>query len=391
MPMSNTNTFIPYGTQWIDEDDIAAVVDVLRGGFLTQGPKVSEFENAIAKYVGAKYCVAFCNGTAALQCAVKVLDIPVGMEGITSANTFVASANCLAYNNLKPVFADIDARTFNVTEDSIRVRMNQKTKVLIPVHFAGQACDMLAIAALAEEKKVSIIEDACHAIGSKYADGSRVGNCRYSKMTVFSFHPVKAITTGEGGAITTNDETIYRRLVMLRSHGITKDPSLLSQNPGPWYYEQQELGYNFRITDLQCALGLRQLDKLDAFKARRKEIVAVYNEAFSGLGNVQVPYEAKGMDSCFHLYVLQIDFKALRLDRATVMKSLAENGIGTQIHYIPVHVQPWYRKTYGYKQGDCPVAEAHYLRALSLPLYSKLSNEDVERVVNTVKVVIKKW
>jgi UDP-4-amino-4,6-dideoxy-N-acetyl-beta-L-altrosamine transaminase len=383
--MSDATLFIPYGTQWIDEDDISAVVEVLRSGFLTQGPNVAAFEKAIAQYVGAKYCVAFCNGTAALQCAVKVLNISEGFEGITSANTFVASANCLAYNALKPVFADIDARTFNVTANSIRVRISPKTKVLIPVHFAGQACDMPAIAVLAREKDVPVIEDACHAIGSKYADGSMVGNCRYSRMTVFSFHPVKAITTGEGGAITTNDTMIYRKLVMLRSHGITKDPDLLSQNPGPWYYEQQELGYNFRITDMQCALGLRQLVKLDIFKVRRKEIITAYNNAFSGLANVQVPYEAEGLDSCFHLYVLQIDFSAMDLDRALVMKSLAEKGIGTQVLYIPVHTQPWYKKTYSYKQGDYPVAEAYYQKALSIPLYPKMSNEDVGRVIESIK------
>ena len=387
--MSTTSAFIPYGTQWVDEDDIAAVVEVLRGGMLTQGPAVPAFEEAIASYVGARYCVAFCNGTAALHCAVKVLDIPEGFEGITSANTFVASANCMAYNNLRPVFADIDARTFNVTASSLRARMNQRTKVLIPVHFAGQACDMPAIAALAEEKKAAVIEDACHAIGSTYGDGSRVGNCRYSLMTIFSFHPVKSITTGEGGAVTTNNEMLYRRLSMLRSHGITKVPDLLSQNSGPWYYEQQELGYNFRITDLQCALGLSQLGKLDAFKARRNEIIVTYNQAFSGLANVHVPYNAEGLDSCFHLYVLQIDFGALGLDRAAVMKSLAEKGIGTQVHYIPVYTQPWYKKTYGYKWGDCPVAEAYYQKALSLPLYPKMSNDDVEKVIRVNKGALK--
>ena len=375
--------------QWVDEDDIAAVVEVLRGGRLTQGPKVSEFEEAIAKYTGAKHCVAFCNGTAALHCAVKALDIPAGFEGITSANTFVASANCMAYNNLKPVFADIDPRTFNVTADSIGAQTSPRTKVLIPVHFAGQACDMKAIAALAEEKKATVIEDACHAIGSKYVDGSMVGNCRYSLMTAFSFHPVKSITTGEGGAITTNDETIYRRLVMLRSHGITKDPALLSQNPGPWYYEQHELGHNFRITDLQCALGLSQLKKLEAFKARRREIIIAYNKAFSGLAGVQVPYEAAGLDSCFHLYVLQIDFKALGLDRAAVMKSLAQEGIGTQVLYIPVHTQLWYRKTYGYKQGDCPSAKAYYQQALSLPLYPRMTAEEVEFVITCIEKVLR--
>ena len=386
--MQEESTFIPYGTQWIDEDDIAAVVEVLRSGFITQGPKVDAFEKAIAEYVGAKYCVAFCNGTASLQCAVKALDVEEGNEGVTSPNTFVASANCMAYNGLKPVFADIDSRTYNVTAGTLRACINEKTKLLLPVHFAGQACDMSAIAALAREQSVSVIEDASHAIGSTYADGSRVGCCRYSQMTTFSFHPVKTITTGEGGAVTTNDLLLYKRLLLLRSHGITKDPDMLSQNPGPWYYEQQQLGSNFRITDLQCALGLRQLTKLDYFKARRREIVEQYNEALVGLASVQVPYESDGLDSCFHLYVLQVDIDSLGVDRASVMKSLAEKGVGTQVLYIPVHTQPWYRETYGCQEGDCPVAEAYYRKALSLPLYPKMTNDNVAKVIDSLRVVL---
>ena len=226
-------SFIPYGTQWIADDDIAAVVSVLRGDYLTQGPYVQAFEEAIAEYVGARYCVAFCNATAALQCAVNALGIPSGFEGITSTNTFVASANCMVYNRLKPVFADIDPQTFNVTADTILPHLNIRTKVIIPVHFAGQPCDMKSIFSLAKDNGCFVIEDAAHAIGSLYADGSRVGNCKYSEMTVFSFHPVKTITTGEGGAVTTNDANLYQKLLFLRSHGITKDLKLLSQLPGP--------------------------------------------------------------------------------------------------------------------------------------------------------------
>ncbi len=379
---------LPYGTQWIDDDDIAAVVDVLRNGHLTQGPKIVEFESAIASYVGAKYCLAFGNATEALHAAVKVLDLPEGSNGVTSPNTFVASANCLAYNGFVPKFADIDPKTFNVTASSIQRAIDDRTAVLIPVHFAGQACDMEAIGALARERHLPVIEDAAHAIGSTYSDGSKVGCCRNSAMTIFSFHPVKTMTTGEGGAITTNDPDLYRRLQLARSHGITKDPKALSKNPGPWYYEQQELGYNFRITDMQCALGLSQLSKLDRFRARRKEIIARYNREFAGMAFVVPPYETPGLDSCFHLYVLQVDFAGLGKDRATVMKELSEHGVGTQVLYIPVHTQPWYRKTYGYGLGDCPVAEAYYEKALSIPLFAKMTDSDVDKVVRAVKLVL---
>lgn len=385
--MEDPKSYIPYATQWIDEDDIAAVVEVLRNSMLTQGNLVAAFEKAIANRVGTKHCVVFCNGTAALHCAVQALGIASGMEGITSPNTFVSSANCLAFNRLTPVFADIDPWTFNITADSIRKAISPKTKVLIPVHFAGQACDMPAIAALANEYGLSIIEDAAHAIGSTYADGSPIGNCKYSKMTIFSFHPVKTITSGEGGAVTTNDSNIYQKLLLLRSHGITKDPESLTQNPGPWYYEQNELGYNYRITDVQCALGLRQLEKLDVFKTRRKVIVAAYNRAFSNLSHLVIPVESSGLNTCFHLYVVQIAFDELNTTRAAVMKRLADQGVGTQVHYIPVHTQPWYRKTYVYNWGLCPNAEAYYEKALSLPLFAKMTDEEVNRVIEALKGV----
>jgi len=377
--------FVPYGTQWIDDDDIAAVVDVLRHGNLTQGPKIAEFENALAKYVGARYCLAFSNATGALHCAVNALGIPAGKNGVTSPNTFVASANCLPYNNLIPRFADIDPRTFNVTAESLQLAMDANTAVFIPVHFAGQACDMDGIGALARERGIPIIEDAAHAIGSTYPNGHKVGCCEHSAMTVFSFHPVKTMTTGEGGAITTNDPVLYQELQLLRSHGITKDSQLLSANPGPWYYEQQELGFNYRITDMQAALGLSQLSKIEKFKARRKEIIATYNQAFQGLAGIVTPFEAPGLDSCFHLYVLQIDFTKMGKSRAQAMKTLADVGVGSQVLYIPVYTQPWYRKTFGYARGLCPYAESYYEQALSIPLYPKMTNEDVQRVIAAVR------
>lgn len=378
--------FLPYGTQMIDETDIEAVVDVLRSPYLTQGPRVEKFERAIADCVGAKYCVAFCNATSGLHCAVKALEIEEGREGITSPNTFVASANCMVYNGLVPVFADIDPRTYNVTAAMIESRLTDRTRLMIPVHFAGQACDMRSIAAIAEKRGLRVIEDAAHAIGSLYADGSPVGNCRYSDMTVFSFHPVKTVTSAEGGAVTTNDPELYRRLVLLRSHGITKDPSQLRRpSPGPWYYEMQELGYNYRMTELQSALGLSQLNRLDMFKARRREIVAKYNEAFASLENVEIPFEAPGLSSCFHLYVPRFDFKAMGMTRAEFGKHLHSEEVGWQVLYIPVYTQPWYEKTYGVRRGLCPNAEAYYEEALALPLYPKMTDDDVERVIRAVK------
>jgi len=381
-------SFVPYGTQWIDEDDIAAVAAVLRHGNLTQGPKITEFEAALANHVSARFCLVFCNATAALHSAVKALGIPAGKNGVTSPNTFVASANCLPYNDLIPRFADIDPRTFNVTPESLRASIDANTAVLIPVHFAGQACDMEGIGALAREKGIPVIEDAAHAIGSTYPNGRMVGCCEHSAMTIFSFHPVKTLTTGEGGAITTNDPEIYQKLLFIRSHGITKDPNLLSANPGPWYYEQQELGYNYRITDMQCALGLSQLSKLSRFKARRKLIIAAYNEAFKNFSKVTIPFEADGLDSCFHLYVLQVDFAKLGKDRTQVMKAFSDLGIGTQVLYIPVHTQPWYRATFLYDWGMFPIAENYYQKALSLPLYPKMSDDDIARVIAAVGAIL---
>lgn len=381
--------FLPYGTQSIGEDDIEAVAAILRSGHLTQGPAVAHFESALAEFVGARYCVAFSNATAALHCSVKALEIPPGMNGITSTNTFVASSNCMAYNSVKPVFADIDPRTFNVTEETLRAQINSETKVLIPVHFAGQACDMERIARLAAEFKIPVIEDASHAIGSSYSDGSPVGCGKFAAMTVFSFHPVKTMTTGEGGAVTTNNLELYQKLLMLRSHGIVRDPTLLTAHPGPWYYEQQTLGFNYRLTDIQCALGSSQLKKLPAFRARRREIISQYDEYFASDPHIIRPFNPPGLESCRHLYVLNIDFASIKKDRKTVMEALVSRGVGTQVHYIPVHTQPWYQETFGYRVGDYPVAESYYAQALSIPLYPAMSDKDVAHVATSVKEVVK--
>jgi UDP-4-amino-4,6-dideoxy-N-acetyl-beta-L-altrosamine transaminase len=380
--------FLSYGKQWLDGQDKKAVLDVLNSDFLTQGPKVEEFEKAICQYTGAKYCVAVSNGTAALHIAVASLNIESGMEGITTPNTFVASSNCLIYSGLTPKFVDIDSKTYNIDTAKIKRAINDNTKVIIPVHFAGQPADMEEISKMAKDKDIYVIEDAAHAIGSKYPNGSKVGCCKYCDMTTFSFHPVKTITTGEGGAITTNDEKIYNKLLLLRSHGITKDPILLEQNAGPWYYEMQKLGFNYRITDIQSALGISQLKKLDGFIERRREIVKKYNEAFSKTDTCTVPYEKPKNYSAFHLYVLKIDFTKLGKTRAEVMQALREKNIGTQVHYIPVHTQPYYQKEFGYRQGDYPFAEDYYNQALSLPLYPKMSDAEVNYVIQKIKHIL---
>jgi UDP-4-amino-4,6-dideoxy-N-acetyl-beta-L-altrosamine transaminase len=372
---------ISYGKQSITDEDIEAVVSVLKSDFLTQGPKITEFEKIICDYTGAKYCIAVANGTAALHLAILSLNIPLGKRGITSTNTFTASATSMIYAGLEVDFADIDSTTYNITPDTIKERMTSDTRLVIPVHFAGQPCRMKEIRELAESKNCNVIEDAAHAIGSSYQDGDRVGSCRYSDLTTFSFHPVKTITTGEGGAITTNNKVIYDRLLLLRSHGITKTPESLSQNPGPWYYEMQQLGYNYRLSDIQAALGISQFNRLENFKKRRRDLVHSYNLAFNNLEWLSIPYEKDNVESCFHLYVVNIDFNKLGLSRKVVMERLLKDGIGTQVHYIPVHTQPFYQ-TKG--TWNCPNADSYYEKALSLPLYPDMTEEIQKSVITSV-------
>jgi perosamine synthetase len=378
-----------YGKQDISDEDINAIIGVLKSDFLTQGPKIKEFEKTICSIVGAKYCVAVSNGTAALHLAVASLEIEKDKEGLTSPNSFLASANCMVYNEIKPGFVDIKKDTYCIDPIKIKERINKNTKLLIPVHFAGQVCKMKEIYDIARQNNLFVIEDAAHAIGSKYVDGTDVGNCKYSDLTIFSFHPVKTITTGEGGAITTNNKDLYERLLALRNHGMTKDRlKFKTKNSeyieAPWYYEMQNIGFNFRMTDLQAALGISQISRLNSFVAKRREIVNQYNEAFNDIDWLITPYELPNVDSCFHLYILQIDFNKLDKSRKQVMKELLNSGIGTQVHYIPIHTQPFFQNNFGTKWGDFPIAEEYYQNALSIPLFPNMTKADINLVITNI-------
>lgn len=378
------SAFIPYGRQLIDDDDEAAVVAVLRSDFLTQGPATKTFEDDLAAYVDARYCVAVSSATAGLHLAMAALNLGAG-EGITTPNTFVATSNAMAYVGLDPVFADIDPETGNLSVAAAQAAISERTRVIAPVHFAGLPVDMDGLSALANERGLSVVEDAAHAIGSEYPSGGRVGNSRFSDLTVFSFHPVKSMTTGEGGAITTNDAEMYERLLMLRSHGITREPARLSQSPGSWWYEQQALGYNYRMTEIQAALGSSQLRKLDRFRDRRRAIIARYRTSLSGLSWLRLPPDAGLQKVCWHLFVGLFDFQALGRTRAEVMAALAEEGIGSQVHYIPVYRQPWYVERQGDQIDRFPANEAWYAQCLSLPLYPAMTDEDADRVIAAVR------
>lgn len=376
--------FIPYGKQYIDEEDIRAVNEVLRSPYLTTGPKVEEFENKLCELTGAKYAVVISNGTAALHAACYAAGITAGDEVITTPITFAASANCVLYCGGKPVFADIDPDTWNIDPKEIEKKITNKTKAVIAVDFTGQAVQLDEIKGICKKHNLILIEDAAHSLGTKYK-GVPIGGI--ADLTTFSFHPVKTITCGEGGAILTNNEEFYKKMQLFRSHAITRDPFLLTQNPFEGYNEQIGLGYNYRMTDFQAALGISQLKKLEVFSKRRAEIVRQYNKDLSEIPQLIIQKEIPESDTVRHLYIIRIKSDSLKVGRDEIYKALNAENIGLQVHYIPVYYHPYYQAL-GYKRGICPVAEALYEEIITIPLYYSLTDEDVRSVIEAVRKVI---
>lgn len=385
----STLMVIRYGQQDINQDDIDAVVSVLRSVNLTQGPTIPRFEEGVKTAVEAKHAIAVNSATSALHIACLALDLGPGDWLWTTPNTFVASANCALYCGASVDFIDIDPKTYNLSPAALEAKLveaekaGRLPKVVVPVHLAGQSCDMAAIHALGERFGFRIIEDASHAIGGSYK-GEAIGNCRYSDIAIFSFHPVKIITTAEGGIATTNDDDLARRLSLLRSHGITREPDLMNAPmDGPWYYQQVALGYNYRMTDLQAALGTSQLTRLGDFVTRRHEIAARYDELLADMP-ITLPWQHPDSYSAFHLYVIRLQLDRLGTSRREVFEYMREREILVNLHYIPVHTQPFYRQ-FGFKDGDYPQAEQYYREAISIPMHPSLSNADQDRVVEVLR------
>lgn len=380
---------IYYGRQWIGEDDIRAVEEVLRSDYITCGPKVDEFEQELARYTGAKYAVAVSNGTAALHCACLAAGIGPGDEVITTPLTFAASANCALYCGARPVFADVEPHTYNIDPASVRAHITNKTKAIVAVDFTGQAVRHEELRAICDEFGLVFIEDAAHAIATKYK-GQQVGSL--ADLTCFSFHPVKTITGGEGGAVTTNDEALYRKLVLAHTHGITHDEALMQDAPheGPWCYEQISLGYNYRMTDFQAALLVSQLHKVEHFAARRKQIVSAYNKAFADMPELILQQEIPESDTCRHLYIIRLALDKLTCTRRQFFDAMSAENVQCQVHYVPVYWFPYYQAL-GYEKGLCPVAEEIYQGIMSIPLYPKMTDQDVEDTIHAVKKVVEAY
>lgn len=374
--MKKLDEFIPYGRQCIDEEDIQEVVNVLRSPLLTTGPKIAEFEKSVADYVGAKYAVAFSNGTAALHGACYAAGIGEGDEVITSPITFAASANCVRYMNGTVVFADIDEKTYNIDVNEIEKLITPRTKAIIPVDFTGQPADMDPIMELAKKHQLIVIEDGAHSLGATYK-GRKVGTL--SDMTMFSFHPVKPVTTAEGGVIVTDNEEYYKKMLIFRGHGI--EQTAYAQEQGNWYYEMTDLGYNYRMTDVQAALGISQMKKLDTFIAKRQELANFYNEQFATEKEFTVPYQLPNTLSGWHLYSIKLPE---HVNRKKVFELMREANIGVHVHYIPVYWHPYYTKL-GYQKGLCPKAEKWYEHALTLPLHTNLLPVDIIKISKIIK------
>ena len=379
-PVRDTKIF--YGHQYLDEADYQAVLDVLKSDYLTCGPKIGELEEKLCRITGAKHAVSVSNGTAALHVACLAAGVGPVDEVITTPITFAASANCALYCGAKPVFADIDENTYNIDTKQVRAHVTEKTKAVVAVDYTGQSTNLKELRKICDEYGLVLITDGAHSIGTTY-DGKPTGSI--ADMTTFSFHQVKTVTSGEGGAVLTNSDEYYQKLELFSKHGITRDPALMSKEPdGPWYYEQIEVGYNYRMTDIQAALLISQLDKLDMFRARRKEIVKRYDEAFSRIPQIQVQQELPESDTTRHLYILRIRPEMLKIDRKGMFEALAAENVCCNVHYIPTYYFPYYQKL-GYRKGLCPKAEKLYEEILSLPLYYAMSDQDVEDVIEAVR------
>ena len=379
---------IGYGHQYIDEADIRAVIEVLRSDFLTCGPKIEEAEQKLCKITGAKYAMLISNGTAALHAACYAAGIQEGDEVITTPITFAASANCALYCGGKPVFADVNPETYNIDPDSIEEKITDKTRAVVAVDFTGQAVELDHIQEICHKHNITLIEDAAHSLGTRYKE-KYVGNI--ADMTTFSFHPVKTCTAGEGGAIMTNDDELYKHLLLFRTHGITRIQDWMDKpSEGGWYYQQTELGYNYRMTDIQAALLSSQLDKLEMFAARRKQLVKRYDEAFSHMPEITVQKDIAESETVRHLYILQLNLEKLICTRKEIYDALQAEGVGVNVHYIPVYSFPYYQRL-GYKMGSCPNAERLYERIISIPLFYSMTDQDADKVIEAVKKVIKHY
>ena len=378
---------LPYGRQSLDDADVQAVVEVLKSDWLTTGPKVGEFEERFSAWVEAKYAVSFSSGTAALHAAAFAAGLGPGDEAITTPMTFCATANCVLYQGATPVFADVSADTLNLDPGEVAKKLSLQTKAILAVDYAGHPADLDALLALTQSRGIPLIEDACHALGAEYR-GKRVGGI--ADMTVFSFHPVKHLTTGEGGMVTTNDATLAETLRRFRNHGISSE-ARQRQASGQWYYEMVLLGFNYRLTDIACALGLSQLMKLGANLARRREIAAHYTAAFRGVAGLIPPSVRAEVNPAWHLYPIRVDAAKLTVDRGQIFRALRAENIGVNVHYIPVHLHPYYRGQFGHRDGERPVAEAAYERLISLPMFHGMTDTDVGDVVQAVSKVISSY
>jgi len=395
---SKIKRFLPYGQQSIDQKDIKKVSEILKGNLITQGPSIYSFEKKFSNYVGSKFAVACASGTAALHLSCKVLKLGPGKNLLTSPITFIASANCAEYVGARTHFADVDINNFCISVEALKkFLLKKKIDILVIVHMSGHPADLSEIYKLKKKYKFRIIEDACHALGGSYK-GKKIGSCKYSDLSTFSFHPTKPITTGEGGMITTNNKEIYEQLLILRNHGLHKNKKkFLSKkmafdengNQNVWYYEMNDLGFNYRMTDIQAALGESQIRKIDKFTKIRNQIAKIYNKGFSNNILIKTPQKKSFIKHSYHLYTILVDFKKLKKSRNKIMHELRNKNVGTQVLYIPVHLQPYYLKKYGFSKGDFPAAEKYYQHCLSIPIFPGLKKKEINYVINKINSIIK--